>query len=220
MIAKNKHTIVLMPPKTASNSIRVLLENSGFIFYKEKNFVKHPQIHLKLSEIVELYKVENLENYKVIQVTRNPYQRFVSSFFFQNKIIPHGYTPTFKNYNIEQFTKHLVQAINSENFIKAFYGDTSFVENNINNGINWGGSRLYDTQVSWNDLNHKVTYFKLEQISQDLTPLKEFLQLEHTKLPNVNSQKLQVNYELLLIPDLKNIISKIFYEDFKRLKYD
>lgn len=209
-----------MPPKTASNSIRGLLETSGFVFCKEEHPINHPQIHLKLSEIVELYNVDNLEDYKIIQVTRNPYIRFVSSFFFQHKILPRDYVPTFKNYNLEQFTKHLVQAINSKDFIKSFYGDPSFVHHNIRNGINWGGSRLYDTQVSWNDTNHEITYFKLEHISHDLTPLKEFLQLECAELPNINSQKLQFDYTSLLTPDVKQIISNIFCEDFMKFGYE
>lgn len=209
-----------MPPKTASNSIRVLLENSGFIFCKERQPIGHPQIHLKLSEIVKLYNVDSLEDYKIIQVTRNPYIRFVSSFFFQYKILPHDYTPTFKNYNLEQFTKHLVQAINSENFIESFYGDPSFVHHNISNGINWGGSRLYDTQVSWNDMNHKVTYFKLEHISHDLTPLKQFLRLEHTELPTINAQKLQIDYPALLTTNIKQTVFDIFHKDFKKFGYE
>lgn len=220
MIAKNKNTIVLMPPKTASNSIRVLLESSGFLFCKKQGRVGYPQIHLKLSEIVQLYNVDNLKDYKVIQITRNPYDRFVSSFFFQKKIIPRDYVPIFKDYSLEEFTKHLFESVNSENFIESFYGDVSFVQNNIDNEINWGGSRLYNTQVSWNDLNHDVVYFKLEEISQDLSSIKNFLYLQHTKLPNLNSQNLPYDYTSLLTPNSKKIISNMFFEDFKNLGYN
>lgn len=209
-----------MPPKTASNSVRVLLESSGFVFSKEQKYVGYPQIHLKLSEIVKLYDVENLKNYKIIQITRHPYERFVSSFFFQKKIIPDNYIVKFKDYNLEEFAKHLFKSINSENFIESFYGDVSFVQDNINREINWGGSRFYDTQVSWNDLNQEVTYFKLENISQDISSLRDFLQLKDAKLPKINSQNLLFDYISLLTQDSKKIISDIFCEDFKKLEYE
>ena len=91
MIDKNKKIIVLMPPKTASNSIRTLLEQFDYVFYQDSK-IKYPQIHLKLSEIIKLYDVNNLNEYNIIQVVRNPYHRFISSFFFQKKIIPSGYS--------------------------------------------------------------------------------------------------------------------------------
>jgi len=219
MIDKNKKLIILMPPKTASNSIRVLLEESGFRFHTYDN-IGHPSIHLKLSEIVKLNDITNLNSYKIIQITRNPYIRFVSSFFFQKKILPQKYEPIFKYYNLEQFTEHLSNSKNSEDFIKSFYGDTSFVYNSITNGINWGGSRLYDAQVSWNDLNQNIIYFRLEDIVKDLTPLKEFLRLGSSILPNINSQQLELDYMSLIDSKSLDIISNMFDIDFKTLGYD
>jgi hypothetical protein len=78
MIDKNKKTIVLMPPKTASNSVRILLEQFGYNFYKDLNLSNIPQIHLMLSEIIKLYNIVDLEEYKIIQVVRDPYHRYVS----------------------------------------------------------------------------------------------------------------------------------------------
>ena len=112
-----------MPPKTASNSIRTLLEQFGYVFYKDSK-INHPQIHLKLSEIIELYNVNNLNEYKIIQVVRNPYHRFISSFFFQKKIIPSGYSVKFKNFDLNEFTNHLLKSKRSDDFVSNFYGDT------------------------------------------------------------------------------------------------
>ena len=218
MICKNKNIIILMPPKTASNSLKVLLEGSGFIFSNEPN-LPHPQIHLKLSELVDVYKIDNLNQYTIIQITRNPYERFVSSFFFQKKILPETYHPLFKDYDLPTFTNHLLESKNSSDFIESFYGDTSFVRNNIKQGINWGGSRLYDSQVSWNDMNQNVTYFKLEDISKDLNPLRELLGLNSLVLPTINSQGLNIDYQSLLTQDIKNILSHLFHDDFKLLGY-
>ena len=75
-----------MPPKTASNSIRTTLEEQGVVFLKDTQ--KLPQVHLKLSEIINRYDIDNLDDYKIIQIVRNPYSRFVSSFFFQKKNYP------------------------------------------------------------------------------------------------------------------------------------
>lgn len=218
MICKNKNIIILMPPKTASNSLKVLLEGSGFIFSNEPN-LPHPQIHLKLSELVDVYKIDNLNQYTIIQITRNPYERFVSSFFFQKKILPETYHPLFKDYDLLTFTNHLLESKNSSDFIESFYGDTSFVRNNIKQGINWGGSRLYDSQVSWNDMNQTVTYFKLEDISKDLTPLRKLLGLNSLALPIINSQKLNIEYNSVLDTPIKKIITELFFEDFDKLQY-
>ena len=218
MVSKDKQTIILMPPKTASNSVRVLLEQSGWTFCKEP-IPSQPTIHLKLSELIESYGIDNPSDYKIIQITRNPYTRFVSSFYFQKKILPNNYNPIFKDYSISEFTHHLKESKKSSDFIKAFYGDVSFVINNIKNGINWGGSRLYDTQVSWNDLNQNVIYFKLEELINDITPLKQLLNLGSSNLPNINSQEIGIDYTSLLTPDVIQSIMDMFHADFKTLGY-
>lgn len=208
-----------MPPKTASNSIKLLLEQNGYIFSKDSKSQNYPQIHLKLSEIVEQYNVDNVDDYKIVQIIRDPYQRYVSSFFFQKKIVPNFYTPKFKGFGIEEFTTHLYESKKSDNFIKSFYGDTSFVDLAINAGIGWGGSRLFDTQLGWNDLGLNVSYFKLEDMNDSVGELGGFLNLNNSKLPTVNSQNLTFDYMSLISPNIKEIIIELFDEDFEPLGY-
>lgn len=208
-----------MPPKTASNSIRTLLEQHGYSFSKDSKKYNFPQIHLKLSEIVDFYNVSNLNEYRIIQITRDPYYRFVSSFFFQKKIIPQNSSIKFRNYNLEEFSKHLLESKRTNNFIDNFYGDSSFVYQSIDNGISWGGTRFYNKQVEWNDLDMEVKYFKLEDVIQDIEELKTFLNLPIKNLPIVNSQDLSINYLSLITPTIKDIIIELFDEDFETLNY-
>ena len=219
MIDKNKKTIVLMPPKTASNSVRILLEQFGYNFYKDLNLPNIPQIHLTLSEIIKLYNIVDLEEYKIIQVVRDPYHRYVSSFFFQKKIISNNYSIIFKDYNLHEFSKHLLNSKNTNNFVKNFYGDTSFVDYCIQNGISWGGTRFYDNQVDWDDVGVDVKYFKLEEISNDTTELQSYLNLPNKQLPKINSQNLNIDYLSLITPEIKQIVIELFKKDFDKFFY-
>ena len=219
MIDKTKKLVVLMPPKTASNSIRSLLEQNGYFFSKDSNKPNYPQIHLKLSEIVQLYYIVDLSDYKIIQVTRNPYHRYVSSFFYQKRIVPPNYNIKFQNYNLEQFSKHLLDSKNSGNFIENFYGDSTFVDYTISNGISWGGTRFYDKQVDWNDLGMEVKYFKLEEIIKDVSELQDYLNLSVKNIPLINSQGLTLDYLSLITPQIKDTVVELFKEDFEKLNY-
>lgn len=206
-----------MPPKTASNSIRTTLEEQGVVFLKDTQ--KFPQVHLKLSEIINRYDIDNLDDYKIIQIVRNPYSRFVSSFFFQKKIIPNNYNVIFRDHSLEEFSTHLLKSKKTNNFVESFYGDTSFVNNQINNGISWGGTRFYETQTSWNDLDKKINYFKLEEFSNNADRIKELINLPISNLSHVNSQNLNLNYINLITPNVKNVIIELFEEDFDTFGY-
>ena len=208
-----------MPPKTASNSVRFMLEQNGYSFSKDSNKPNFPQIHLKLSEIVEFYNIDNIQDYKILQITRNPYHRYVSSFFFQKKIVPPNFSVKFMNYTLEQFSKHLSESKKTNNFIDNFYGNSDFVNHTINSGNSWGGTRFYDKQIDWNDLLLNVKYFKLENIINDTTELRNFLNLSFKSLPLINSQNLNLDYQSLITSDIKNIVIELFEEDFDTLGY-
>jgi hypothetical protein len=219
MIDKNKKIIVLMPPKTASNSIKLTLKKQGVNFSNPTKKTTSPLIHLKLNEIVDLFEIDNLQEYKIFQIVRNPYIRFVSSYFHQMRILNNVKTIKFINYDLNQFSKHLYDTIKSENFLKNFYGDTSFIEMSIKNGISWGGSRLYETQLSWKNLDCDITYFKLEEVSKNIEPISDFLKIPLPKLDFVNSFSNGKNYSELIDDEIKLIIEEIFAEDFKSFQY-
>jgi Sulfotransferase family len=219
MIDKNKKIIVLMPPKTASNSIRETLKDAGLAFSIPKKQILTPLIHLKLNEIVNIFEIENLLEYKIFQIVRCPYQRFISSYFHQLRILDGDKSVIFHDYDLLNFTKHLSNTIQSENFISSFYGNRKFVDDSINSGISWGGSRLFDTQKSWSNSNTNVTYFKLEDISNDFLPVNNFLKINSKFFYNINKSNLSHKYESLLTPQIKNIVSEIFHEDFDFFGY-
>ena len=208
-----------MPPKTASNSIKQTLEKQGINFSNPTKKTTSPIIHLKLNEIVDLFEIDNLEKYKIFQIVRNPYVRFVSSYFHQMRILNNMRSVQFIDFNLNQFSKHLHNTIKSENFLKNFYGDTSFIERSIKNGVSWGGSRLYDTQLSWKNLNCDITYFKLEEVSVNIQPISDFLKIPLPKLDVVNSFSDGKNYPKLIDNEIKLIIEEIFAEDIKVFQY-
>lgn len=219
MIDKIGKLIVLMPPKTASNSLKETMSQNGVQFSNPIEKISTPLIHLKLSEIVKIFKVNNLSEYKILQVTRDPYTRFVSSYFHLMKITHNVASIKFSNYDFPTFTNHFYKCIKSENFIKEFYGNTYFVEHCINNGISWGGTRLFDTQKSWRDMESNISYFKLEDISKEISSVNNFLSTKISSLSNINKSNLEHKYDSMLTPKIKDIILEIFEEDFNILGY-
>jgi hypothetical protein len=219
MVDIENKLIILMPPKTASNSIRQTLQKQGLKFSLPIKKTNSPLIHLKLKEIVDLFEIGNLQEYKIFQIVRNPYERFISSYFHQMRILNNMRSVKFIDFNLNQFSKHLQSTIGSENFLKNFYGDTSFIERSIKNGVSWGGSRLFDTQSSWKNLNCDITYFKLEEVSVNIQPISDFLKIPLPKLDVVNSFSNGKNYSELIDTEIKLIIEEIFDEDFKSFQY-
>jgi mannose/fructose/N-acetylgalactosamine-specific phosphotransferase system component IIB len=217
MISKKDKFIILMPPKTASTSLSNTLRKTNISFSIPNEFIS-PLSHLKLDEIVKIYNVEKLEEYKILQVVRNPYQRFISAYFQLMRITDNVENIKFKNYNLNKFTKHLYDSKKSENFLKNFYGDTSFVETQIKNNAGWGGSGLFDTQLSWKNIDCKVTYFKLENISNDISPISNFINLPINSLDLLNSTG-NKNYLNLIDDEMKLIIKDLFDEDIKSFQY-
>ena len=206
-----------MPPKTASTSLTNTLKKSGISFLIP-NQVTSPLSHLKLDEIIKIYDVHNLAEYKILQVVRDPYQRFISAYFQLMKIIHNVDNIKFKNYELNQFTKHLYESKKSENFITNFFGNTSFVENKIKNNEGWGGTRLFDTQISWKNLDCEITYFKLEDISRDVSSLSNLINLPINSFDFLNSTG-KKNYLEMIDEEMKRIINELFYDDFKSFQY-
>jgi hypothetical protein len=102
--------------------------------------------------------------------------------------------------------------------VKNFYGDELYVNRCIRNGISWGGTRLHDTQLSWDDVGVDVKYFKMETLSSDVSELESYLETPIKKFPRLNSQNLQ-NYKSLITPEIKQIVTELFDEDFNKFDY-
>lgn len=222
MVSKEQKIIFLLPPTTASNSLVLNLTNNGFEPTPQNEKYPIKKIHLKLDEIMDRYDIESLEDYKVIQISRDPYDRIISGYYHQMRIFKNsdviGNIPI-SGYTFDQFLNHLNNTINSENFIDDFYGDPSFVNYAISSKQTWGGTRFYHTQTSWKNLECDFYHFKLEDLTNDITPLSNLINLSLTPLEPINTNPLPVDYELHKTESNKLIIETLFADDFETFSY-
>jgi hypothetical protein len=224
MVSKTQKIIFLYPPKTASNSLRYTLNENGFIEDSQNDTYLTPKLHLKLDEIMVAYDIESLDGYKVIQVTRNPYDRMISGYYHQIRIFNR---PDFESissisgYTFDKILRHLNSTINSKNFIDDFYGNSSHHINYvIDNKKSWGGIRFYHTQSSWKNVDCDFYHFKLEDLSKDIKPLSDLINLPLSPLHQINPNPRKVDYETHKTPQNKLIIQNLFSEDFDTFGYE
>jgi hypothetical protein len=218
MVSKEKKIIFLLPPKTASNSLVQTLMNNGLTPDSQSKKYPISKIHLKLDEIMDRYDIESLEGYKVIQVTRDPYLRFMSSYFHQIRMVESQNVLVGKH-DFTVFLNHLSSTINSPNFIKDFYGDDSFVNWDIDNNSTWGGIRLYHSQHSWKNVDCNYYHFKLEDILNDISGISNLVGLDLPPLITLNKNPLRVSYDKYLTDTNKKIIRNMFSIDFDTFSY-
>ena len=219
MLSTSNKIIFLQPPKSGSTSLTKMIESLGLGFSFPNESYWKPKIHLFLSEIVEYFEIENLNDYKIIQVTRNPYYRFCSGYFHLMKLLKNVKTSSpVKNMNFNEFTNHVYSVRDSKDLITDIFVDTLFIEKFIEYKLHWGGSRVFFNQVHWNDLNREVNYIKLEDISYNTEPLQNLLNSDIPKLPLLNRGSFE-SYEELLTSDIKEKIGLIYSKDFETLNY-
>lgn len=210
---------VLFSSKTGSSSLRSLFLGQKFVCRPEFRKLSYPHYHLFLSELAFVHGLDekSLSRYKIVQVTRNPINRFISSWKHQERIL-----------NQKIVVDELIDKLllykellpnNWREFYLKFYENPRHMDNSFQNG-NWGGLRFYVDQVDWNDLSLKVHYFRLEDLSRDVTPLSEFLNMELPPLPKKNiGNYIETVTNLLTYPQ-KEKIFQLFERDFKAFDYE
>jgi hypothetical protein len=67
-------------------------------------------------------------------------------------------------------------------------------------------------------MSTNVEYFKLEDLSTNISELKNFLGVNLKKLPLINSFGLN-NHMDLITPEIKDIVVELFDEDFTKFNY-
>lgn len=220
MVSKKEKLIFLMPPKTASNSLTECLLDSSLTFLPFDKQIKIPTIHLYLSELLDYYEIDNWEDYKVIQITREPTIRYISSYFHQIKLIPKTSKTKVKDMSLDEFTQHLYKCLTeNKEFISNFYGDYRFIQNAFNSGRSFGGTRTYLNQHQWNDLGADITYIKLEDLTNDVGVLSKEVGVYLPELEKKNTNKKDVDYNSLITKDISDIVNIVYSEDFKKLGY-
>ena len=133
MVSKINKLIFLLPPKTGSSSILRCLKISKLPLSEIVNYKKYPTIHLTLEEIIELYSInlDELNQYKIIQIVRNPYNRIASAYFHQMKL-QNMYIEFEKFLEKIEETKHLLPH-NLDEFYDKFYGNITYKHNSFRN---------------------------------------------------------------------------------------
>lgn len=220
-VSKKNKLIFLLPPKTGSTSLKWCLISSKISFDPVINIPNHPTIHLLLSEILKAYNIkkDELNQYKIIQITRNPYDRFISAVYHQNIIIKNNHTVS--EY-LEKLNKYLYMLPDNQDlFYEKFYTIASHKENNFKNN-EWGGLRFWFKQEWWNDIGANVNYFKLESITENLGELSEFINIKlrdfpHARPANSNrNNKYEKYFNETTIIDFK----KLYDSDVKKFNYE
>lgn len=168
MVSKKEKLIFLMPPRTASKSIKECLLDCSLDFEPFENTQVDTE-HLYLSELVKYFDIDNLTQYKIIQVIRNPFDRFYSSYIASKTELP-------IDFFAERFYKSVVDG-KLIDFVKEHYeGDSNSIMRTLLN------------QTQWNDMKADVLYLKLEDISKDIKTLSDEVGVYLPQLENFNKQ--------------------------------
>jgi hypothetical protein len=219
MLSKKHKVIFLMPPKTASQALTEVLLDSSIVFDKIQ---RKPKIHLTLSELVDEFEVseKELSSYKIVQVVRDPYERYISSFLHQMRLIPAS-APNMKirGMDIDIFSEHLVKSLMKPNFLKNFYGNTNFIKKNLEAGKNWSGTRAFMAQADWNDLGAEIKHFKLEDIKDSMESISDYLGIY---LPDMAQKNVSITEKS---PDMYSqfvydTVTYLYRIDFETFGYD
>jgi len=220
IVSKKNKIILITPPKTGTYSITNYLNNR--IAYKSLpvNKVEYPIYHLTISEICNVFDIKHsdLNDYKIIQCVRNPYNRMASAYFHQMKL--QSIYIEFEDFLEKvQKTKHLLPENWDEFYIK-FYGDITYKYNAFKEK-HWGGARFYYEQIWFNDLGiDNITYFKLEDLINDTTSLSKFVGMEVKKFPHINRNQTPTDYKKLYNEKCISIINKLYETDLKYFNYE
>ena len=77
----------------------------------------------------------------------------------------------------------------------------------------------YTLISEYTDINGNVNYFKLEDISNDFSPVSNLIGIDIPQLNSINVNPAEVDYDELLTEDLKIIIRELFNKDFESFSY-
>jgi hypothetical protein len=225
-----KHKLIfLTPPKCSTYSLKVFLDKCRIQMDEPTRPLSTPFYHPTLSEIIYCYNIglDELKDYKIIQIIRNPYDRFLSSYIHQTQLLnidKNNVTDTniFNQFlsQLESYKYLLPENVNE--FYLNFYQNEEYKWYHFNLNQH-GGIRFYYNQSWWNNIdpNININYFKLEDINKNINPLKNLLNIDNTHLYSIENSK---SYN---IPNIKNLIFEykdkiynLFKEDFKQFNYE
>lgn len=247
MLFKTKKLLFILPPKCGTSSfVRFIKENTSLI--TPFNEVGR---HFLLSDKVKNLKSEgeNFQDYQVYQICRNPLNRIVSSFLYQEqlalnrrKTTPHNRNPkknirprrALHNLDFKSTLKLLSPLIPHcpalELNHQFHFTKTSFYKDKLANHphpyfknstmLYW---QFYMPQYMWNNINTNITYLKLEDLSKDCSILSDIFKEDLPKqFPLANKTQLFNKQPAIEFFDTetKKLLSEVYYQDFITLGYD
>lgn len=238
MISKKLQYIFVHLPKTAGTSIesalisaetsKVVNKNTITIdsTIEEKFFCGFDDRHKSLSQIIKKFNINDLKNYFIFSVTRNPYSRFVSSFchnlyvknnlLFANNLIGLG------NDQIQDTARFL--RLEAENKIWGNFIEPKILIKEFRKFAKEFNQSIFETKVFnkqttiLEDLNCYNLIAKYENLKKDWAIISKKILKKETKLPSLN-QTLHIDYKLFYDNKTKLIVGDIYNDDFKILGY-
>lgn len=214
--SKKEKLIFLATAKAGSTSLNKLLQSSNITASKPVIEVPSILYHPTLSEICYSYDIspDELDEYKIIQIVRNPYDRFIASYYSQLKIFqPLPNLETVVS-NLEK-SKFLLPK-DEDLFYASFYGSLDYKSFSLTQTNSWGGMRFWYEQNYWNNLNADINVFKLEDLTKDSRPLTDLIGMQPLDFPV--ERKGEYN-KPKLSKELKTKIYTLYQKDFKLYKY-
>jgi hypothetical protein len=195
-----------------------MIKDNGFEFEMVKT-----QLHPFLSEIIEYHKIENINEYKIYQLCRNPFDRIISSFYFQKKIIKDKKRyKEFIDLSFDDFVKLITDNVHLlsqdiDSFCENVFNDSQFSTRHLPSAY---GIRFYIPQTKWANNSINVTYLKIEDLNEDLSILQNILDIDKKLiLPKINSNHIDTSYNEMYSNENIEIIKKVYSEDFLKLNY-
>lgn len=221
MISTKSKIIMLLPPKTATHSVQNCLYTAGVVYGTPVRHPNHPVYHLTLSEITYVFGLskDELSEYKILQVTRNPFDRLVSAWVHQKEIVKKELSLGELIARLEEYKGLLPD--HADDFYVSFYGSIAHKHESFRHR-HWGGLRFWMDQVSWKDVEAPVRYFKLEDLTTSTAELSEFLGMKLPDLPKikVNSVARSADFRGYYDDTLKDRAYQLYRNDFRNLGYE
>lgn len=208
MVSTAHKYIFIHVPKTAGSSMEEFLYTpdciwqSGVQIFLNQKLISQAQ-HFTLSEIKKIMEPNRFNQYKKISAVRNPWDRMVSSYFFQKNAL--------KRDDIKDFN-HFIDIIGDKEYAIDFFGGEH------------GGQHFF-SQVDFLKINNCINIdllLRFEEINTWSTKLKTLLKdhpLKDRQFPKINFTQKRSKYRSYYNEKTCSIIAEVYKDDILQFNY-